>query len=89
MAVYFYLFPGKVNGDCLPENHVETWEDEEDEEPEPECNEDLVVDHVDGEDTEAVKSSTETTLFLLHFKWIGSDTFEYFLKLQSSERNIS
>ena len=72
----------------LPENHVKTWENEEYEEPEPESDEDLVIDHVDGEDTEAIKSNTETTLFHLHFKWIGSVTFEYFLKLQSSERNI-
>ena len=72
----------------LPENHVETWQNEEYEEPEPESDEDLVVDHVDGEDTETVESIIETTLLIIIFKLIRSQTSEYFLRLQSSERNI-
>ena len=81
--------PGNINGHCLPENHVETWEDEEDEKPEPESDEDLVIDHVDGEDTQSIKSNIETELLLNHFKLKCSDTFEYFLKLRSFEKNIS
>ena len=30
----------------------------------------------------------ETTLFLIHFKYRSSVTFEYFLKLQNFEKNI-
>ena len=67
----------------LPEHHVEAGDEEEEEQPEPEGDEDLVIDHVDWENTEAVKSNTE--IILSPFKWIGLDTFEYFLKLHSSE----
>ena len=72
----------------LPEDHVETGENEEDEEPEPESDEDLVIDHVDWEDTQSIKSNINTALLHIQFKLKCSDTFEYFLKLQSSERNI-
>ena len=73
----------------LPEDHVETGENEEYEEPEPESDEDLVIDHVDGEDTQSIKSNIDTALLLNHFKLKCSDTFEYFLKLRSFEKNIS
>ena len=39
-----------------PEDHVENWHDEEQEEPEPEGDVDFVIDHVDREDTETIKS---------------------------------
>ena len=41
-----------------PPDHVEQGEDEEQEEPEPEGDVDLVIDHVDGEDTEPIKPAS-------------------------------
>ena len=43
----------------LPEYHVDAGDDKKEEEPEPECNVDLVIDHVDGKDTEAIKSEIQ------------------------------
>ena len=40
-----------------PPDHVEDRHDQEHEEPEPEGYVDLVIDHVDGENTETIKSS--------------------------------
>ena len=40
----------------IPKYHVEAGDDEKEEEPEPESDVDLVIDHVDGKDTEPTKS---------------------------------
>ena len=48
---------------------METREEEKEEQPEPESDVDLVIEHVDGEDTQAVKSKTSRTdkcLEILH-----------------------
>ena len=39
---------------------METGENKEYEEPEPESDEDLVIDHVDGENTQTIKSIIES-----------------------------
>ena len=54
----------------LPEHHVEAGDDEEKEEPEPEGDEDLVIDHVDRKDTEAVKSKTVTRIIYILIRLI-------------------
>ena len=40
-----------------PPDHVQHWHYQEEEEPEPEGDVDLVIDHVDREDTESIKSN--------------------------------
>ena len=41
-----------------PEYEVGEWYEEESQEPEPEQNVDLIIDHVDRKDAEAVKPAT-------------------------------
>ena len=39
----------------IPEHHIEAGYDEKEKEPEPERDVDLVIDHIDGKNTEPIK----------------------------------
>ena len=66
---------------------MKTGEKKECEQPEPETDVDLVIDHVDGEDAKTIKSNKSgKKKFTL--KIISHHTFEYFLTLRSFQKSI-